>query len=254
MCLILLAYDQHPRYRLIVAANRDELHERPTQQAHPWPDVPGIIAGRDLERGGTWMGVDSRGRFAAVTNYRDVPLQPEAARSRGVLVSEFLQSSATAPDYSRDLLRRGGEYGGFSLFVWDGSKLVWASNRSSDLRILSPGIYGLGNALLDSDEPKVRRARASFEEALQDGETSVLMESLLSLLADRGAPSDALADPAELSLFEPIFVSAGPYGTRSSTVLLLDSTASGLFVERSWSAAGEETGTVRLELPAGSSC
>jgi uncharacterized protein with NRDE domain len=193
MCLIVLAWRAHPDYPLIVAANRDEFHARPAAPAAFWDDQPQILAGRDLEARGTWMGVSRSGRFAAVTNYRGGH-EPRAAESRGALVSRFLTAPEKPASYVDSL--RKNLYSGFNLLACDGEELWWTSNRDGAPRRLDPGIYGLGNALLDSDE--VEPAKRAFAKAL---ETAPAVETLFAVLG-------------KFRIVNP------EYGTRCSTVLL----------------------------------
>ena len=148
MCLILLAWQACEEHPLVVAANRDEFHARPAAPAAFWDERPAILAGRDLEARGTWMGISRSGRFAAVTNFRGAG-EPRAAQSRGSLVSVFLDGTERPAKYVESLVERGSSYGGFNLLVTDGAELWWMSNRDGTPRKLDPGIYGLGNALLD---------------------------------------------------------------------------------------------------------
>jgi uncharacterized protein with NRDE domain len=193
MCLIVLGWRIHPDYPLIVAANRDEFHARPAAPAAFWKDRPEILAGRDLEAGGTWMGVSRSGRFAAVTNYRGAK-EPRAAESRGALVSRFLSNRETPAAYVQGLKK--GLYSGFNLLATDGEELWWMSNRNSAPRRLDPGVYGLGNALLDS--PDVEPGKQAFAEAV---EPAPAVESLFAALG-----TARIVNPE--------------YGTRCSTVLL----------------------------------
>jgi len=262
VCLIVFAYHAHPRYALVVAANRDERYARPTAPAHYWEDAPEILAGRDLEGGGTWMGLGRRGRFAAVTNYREPGAQRPGARSRGLLVSEFLAGGASAREYMQLLAPRGGEYNPFSLVAADPSGLCFYSNRaptadSADgVRVLGPGVYGLSNHLLDSPWPKVERAKAALRACL--GRERIEAHELLALLADdRPAADQALPDTgiglARERELSPVFVATAGYGTRSSTVLLVEADGRAEFTERTWGpGAGEDpqvTYTLRLEHP-----
>ncbi len=219
MCLILLAWRAHPELALAVAANRDEFHARPAAVAAFWEDRPGILAGRDLEAKGTWMGVARSGRFAAVTNYRGAR-EPAAAQSRGALVTGFLENDQTPQAYMKAL--SPGKYSGFNLLASDGAELWWMSTRDGAPRRLEPGIYGLGNLLLDS--PEIEPDKARFRGLL-----------------DR-APG-----------IEPLFGSLAPaklvspqYGTRCSTVLLkTDSRIR--YAERTYAPDGAEGETVRFE-------
>lgn len=236
MCLILLAYRQHPDYALVVAANRDEFYERPSLPAHLWEDAPEVLAGRDLRAGGTWLGVTRTGRFAAVTNVRE-PGQPEAPRSRGELPQAFLLSTTPSAHYAARIEHNA--YAGFNLLHWDGETLYYSSNRAP-ARPLPPGIYGLSNASLDSPWPKVETGVKALERALSRED---LGEALLDLLEDRGQPPDeALPDTGvglELErLLAPCFIRSERYGTRASTALLLGADGHGELIERNFDARG----------------
>jgi uncharacterized protein with NRDE domain len=217
MCLILLAW-QVREPRVVVAANRDEFHARPAAPAAFWEDRPAILAGRDLEARGTWMGISRSGRFAAVTNFRGAR-EPRAAESRGALVTGFLESQLAPEAFFGALLARADSYSGFNLLACDGSELWWMSNRGGEPRQLQPGIYGLGNALLDS--PDVEPRKRSFEEAIRTG---AAVEPLFSVLA-----TARILDPV--------------YGTRCSTVYF-----GRRYAERSFSPDGGEQDTVHYEL------
>src|SRR5262245_28096758 len=192
MCLIVLGWQVRADLPLVVAANRDEFHRRPASPAAFWEDHPGILAGRDLEARGTWMGVSRSGKFAAVTNFRG-GLEPRAIESRGALVSRFLGNGAAAGEYVRSL--RPELYSGFNLLVADGKELWWLSNRGGEARRLEPGIYGLGNTLLDA--PEVGPIREAFKAELQPGPA---VETLFKLL-------------------ETAKIIHPEYGTRCSTIL-----------------------------------
>ena len=245
MCLIAFALDAHPAYRLVVAANRDELYARPTAPAAWWADAPDVLAGRDLREGGTWMGVTRAGRFAAVTNYRDPGFaQAPDAPSRGALVADFLRGSADAESYVHRLAERAAEYNGFNLLVGDDAGLFYLSNRTDGVRRLEPGVYGLSNALLDTPWPKVLRARRAMADALSAADGDALDAPLWEALADRViAADDALPDTgvgAERErLLSPPFIRTDVYGTRASSVLTLARDGEVRFVERSV-APGED--------------
>lgn len=239
MCLIALALDAHPSYRLVIAANRDEFYARPTAPAAWWADAPDVLAGRDLREGGTWMGVTRAGRVAAVTNYRDPALAQQAdAPSRGALVADFLRGSADAETYADDLAGRAAAYNGFNLLVGDGGGLFYVSNRTEGVRRLEPGVYGLSNALLDTPWPKVVRARRAMEEAVAAAEGEGWDARLWEALADRViAADDALPDTGVGSererLLSAPFIRTDVYGTRASTVLTIAADGEVRFVERS---------------------
>jgi uncharacterized protein with NRDE domain len=247
MCLILFAYRAHPRYPLVVAANRDEWFRRPTAPAGFWSDAPEVLAGRDLEAGGTWLGVTRGGRFAALTNFRDPATLRDDAPSRGALVSDFLTSSTDADAYLRSVRRDADRYNGFNLVLGDQTSLRYFSNREGDARALHPGIYGLSNHLLDAPWPKVRAGKARLG-ALLDGEIDA--EALLDLLDDSQVAPDAelprTGVPLELErALSPRRIRAGDYGTRSSTVLLVAQDGEVSLLERSFDASGAESSVVR---------
>jgi uncharacterized protein with NRDE domain len=220
MCLILLAWRAHPELSLAVAANRDEFHGRPAAVAAFWPDRPALLAGRDLEAKGTWMGVARSGRFAAVTNYRGAR-EPSAAESRGALVTKFLESNGTPGKYMKDLSPE--KYSGFNLLACDGEEMWWMSNRDGAPRRLEPGLYALGNLLLDS--PEVEPDKARFRAVL---DMAPGVEPLFGTLA-------------------PARIVNGQYGTRCSTVFLKNNSGRVSYSERTYGPDGAEGETVRFE-------
>jgi uncharacterized protein with NRDE domain len=244
MCLILLAYEAHPDYRLILAANRDEFFSRPTAPASFWEDAPHILAGRDLKEGGTWLGMTRSGRIAAITNYRDPRAERKDAPSRGGLVSGYLTGSMGVEEYLAQLKREGSGYNGFNLIFGDRSRICWFSNRHESPRFLEPGIHGLSNHLLDTPWPKVTRGKEAMEFIVAKGKP-VHPEALFAILADRTiAPDDLLPDTGvgiEMERFlSPLFISTPAYGTRSSTVILIDRQARVTFMEQSFNGLPEK--------------
>jgi uncharacterized protein with NRDE domain len=247
MCLIAFAWDAHPAWRLVVAANRDEFYARPTAPADWWADAPDVLAGRDLREGGTWMGVTRAGRFAAVTNFRDPGLhQLAGAPSRGALVADFLRGSVDAEAYAHDLAGRAAAYNGFNLLVGDEGGLFYVSNRTPGARRLEPGVYGLSNHLLDTPWPKVVRAKQAMAGALAraDGAGGGWDSGLWEMLGDRViAADDDLPDTgvgAERErLLSPPFIRSDVYGTRASTVLTVGRDGGVRLVERS-AAPGQD--------------
>ena len=239
MCLIALALDAHPAYRLVVAANRDEFYDRPATPVDWWPDAPRVLAGRDLREGGTWMGVARDGRFAAITNFRDpgLAMRP-GAPSRGALVADFLRGGAGAEAYGREVARRAAEYNGFNLLVGDEGGAFYLSNRAQGVRRLEPGVHALSNALLNTPWPKVVRARAAMEDALAaahgDGWDGRLWEMLADrvIAADESLPDTGVGAERE-RLLSPPFITTDVYGTRSSSVLTIARDGEVRFVERS---------------------
>lgn len=218
MCLIVVGWRSHPDYPLVVAANRDEFYARPTADAARWPDAPHIIGGIDLEAGGTWLGISTTGRFAAVTNVRE-PAMTKGARSRGALTRDFLLSASPARDYASQI--DGERYSGFNLLLSDGEDLIYCSNRDGQPRALPPGIYGLSNHLLDSPWPKLLQARRQFAAALQQLPDESDFFDLLgdqTIVADADLPKTGV--PLEWErLLSAVFVKSERYGTRASTLV-----------------------------------
>ncbi|PIP35278.1 MAG: hypothetical protein COX20_12255 [Desulfobacterales bacterium CG23_combo_of_CG06-09_8_20_14_all_52_9] len=242
MCLILLAYEAHPKYRLILAANRDEFYERPTKAADFWEEAPYILAGRDLKLGGTWLGMTRKGRLAAVTNYRDPKSFCINAKSRGMLVSRFLLENASAETYLRRVAKDKDAYNAFNLIAGDSSGLFCFSSRSDGIRPISPGIHGLSNRLLDTPWPKVSRGIRLFGEAIGGGKER-MEERLLWVLQDREQPPDADLPDTGAGLeweriLSPIFIQSPTYGTRSSTVVLVERVGQVVFVEQTFYPEG----------------
>lgn len=247
MCLILAAWRAHPEYSLVVAANRDEFHARPTASAGFWPDAPHVLAGRDLEGGGTWLGITTGGRFAALTNYRDPARVVAGAPSRGELVRRFLAGDES-PRHFRDWLQEvGGRYNGFNLLFGDSESLHAYSNCGTAPGELAPGIYGLSNHLLDTPWPKVAQGKSELALALEalpdDG-------PLIDLLRDDRIAPDELLPRTGVNLewerlLSAAFIRSPRYGTRSSTVLLVAGREV-RFDEASYDPAGRETGRCRV--------
>jgi len=255
MCLILLAYESHPAYRLVLAANRDEHRSRPTAAAAFWDDAPRLLAGRDLLQGGTWLGITRNGRFAALTNYREPATYLHGAPSRGLLVSNFLRGEMTADEYLAFLRREGRNYNGFCLLFGTAERLRCHSNRTENPPRLEPGIHGLSNHHLDSPWPKVVRGKEALARLIApEGELDP--EDLFSLLADRSPVPDHLLPDTGAGIereraLAPLFIDTPGYGTRSSTILLITRSNTVTFVERTFDGSGDDPRTVsfRLTLP-----
>ncbi|HEX7065051.1 MAG TPA: NRDE family protein [Bacillales bacterium] len=237
MCLITFAYEAHPRYRLVMAANRDEFYKRPTEQAHFWGDHPGVLAGRDLEKMGTWMGVTKSGRFAAITNYRHPSAENKDAKSRGALVGDYLCGSEPPAEYMQMVQKNGRQYNGFNLIIGDMESIFYFSNCSSAVQRLGSGIYGLSNALLDTPWPKVEKSKRRLSDCLEQEE--VTSDCLFDLLADTDQARDSALPDTGVSLeFErmlsPAFIESSNYGTRASTILMIGHNGEVFFKERSF--------------------
>lgn len=225
MCLILFAYKVHPDYKLIVAANRDEFYKRPTAPAHFWEDSPDILAGRDLEKLGTWMGVTSQGRFAALTNYRNPKEVAEGKRSRGELVADALKYNGNLSDYMQELARNKNQYPGYNLLAGDANELYYYSNIGLELRKLEPGIYGVSNHLLNTEWAKVKIGKDGLAKIIT-GKKEDLIENLFSLLQNAERASDELLPntgvPLDMErMLSPLFIKSDNYGTRSSTIMIM---------------------------------
>ncbi len=225
MCLIFLAVERHPRHRVILAANRDEFHERPAAPMAFWPEAPDILAGRDLAAGGTWLGVHRSGRWAALTNYRDPSAHRDDAASRGGLIAPFLTGSESAAAHLASVAPLAHRYNGFNLLADDGRGVAYLSSRTGVVKALGPGIYGLSNHLLNTPWPKVAAGKRRFQKLVAP--TAVSEEHLIDMLADRSVPPDAsLPDTGVGITWErrlgAIFIASAVYGTRCSTVMRLD--------------------------------
>lgn len=264
MCVLFVAWRVRPDAPLVVASNRDEFHGRPTAPAAFWDDAPHVLAGRDLKAGGTWTGVTSSGRWAAVTNVRAPRWMNHAApRSRGALVADFLRGDAPPADYAARITAERERFGGFNLLVGDGEALAYAATHLDAPRVLAPGFYGLSNATLDAPWPKVARGGRAFQRWIEADDLDE--DALFALMRDEErAPDDLLPDTGvgveHERMLSPLFIAGPDYGTRATTLLLVRAdpgshpgqVGRARFVERSFGPNGEETGTVAydFEVPA----
>ena len=250
MCLIAFAWKAHPVYRLVVAANRDELHSRPTAPAAFWQDAPQLFAGRDLKDGGTWMGVTSHGRFAALTNFRDPGEFKPGAPSRGKLVADFLCEQTLPEQYAEHLGATQFLYNGFNLLTGDGDSMWYVGNRAGAPREVAPGVHGLSNALLDTPWPKTESLRDDLAAALtRNGDPAALTAALFDALADVRPASDPQLPQTGVGLdrereLSPRMIVSPLYGTRSATILLMGHDGVTHVAERNFNPAGEVTGEV----------
>ena len=262
MCLVLIAWRADPQSALLVAANRDEFHVRPTLPANWWPDHPQILAGRDLEAGGTWLGLTRTGRFAALTNYRDPQRRRTpapgaapgvAAPSRGSLVASLLESDASVAQSLTYLREVAADYNGFNVIFSDGERLAIYESTRGRGRELEPGIYGLSNHLLDTPWPKVQNAKSRLQAALQD--TADPAPLLALLRDDRPAPDEDLPRTGVSLEWERLlssaFVRAQDYGTRCSTIIRIDARARAYFDEWSWDSVGGDIGRISVQFDLG---
>jgi uncharacterized protein with NRDE domain len=246
MCLAVIALDAHPRFALVIAANRDEFHARPAAAA-AWGETPpfdGVLAGRDLEAGGTWLGVRRDGRWALLTNVREGGRREPEARSRGELVPRVLAHEAPASAL-RGVANHGSGYNGFNLLAGNRAEAAWTSNRSPEVVPLQPGLHGLSNALLDTRWPKLARTKALFADWCGHGDEDTA--PLFAALADRTRAPDADLPATGVTLererlLSAPFIVSDDYGTRCSTVFTIDRRGHAHFRERSFDARGAPTG------------
>jgi len=246
MCLIVFGWRAHPDYPLVVAANRDEFLARPAAPAQWWTDFPNLLAGRDLEAGGTWMGVTRNGRFAALTNYRDPTLHRPGAPSRGMLVRDCLLGHRDADTTLRDIAGVSAGYAPFNLLVGDGASLAIHESTTGAVRGVESGVYGLSNHLLDTPWQKVRLARERFTAALADLPDDGAFLALLrddAPAADLHLPETGVSKEWERWL-SSAFIRAPGYGTRCSTVITVHRDGSVRFREWTWDERGELAGDV----------
>jgi uncharacterized protein with NRDE domain len=248
MCLLVVAYQCHPEFPLIVAANRDEFFRRPTAAADYWIDHPNVLAGRDLEQGGTWMGIHTNRRFAALTNVRDPSSFRSNAKSRGEIVSNFLTESGTPTHFLRNLTRKSDEYNGFNLILGRIDELSYFSSVTKTILPLSPGIHGLSNDQLNTPWPKVVRAKKNMALVLRENAED-LEQRLFSLLTDDVLASDNELPDTGVGLekerwLSPIFIRAEEYGTRCSTLLLARRDGQIHYIERSYDADAQRSYTM----------
>jgi uncharacterized protein with NRDE domain len=259
---LLLGVAAHPDYPLVVAANRDELYQRDAEPAGFWPDAPHVLGGRDRQAGGTWLAVTTGGRFAAVTNVRDLSMPaPAHAPSRGFLTTRFVCGDHDPHDYVAAVSARGAAYAGFNLVVGTASELWHCDNGRAGRgpTRLGAGVHAVSNASLDTPWPKSRRGGAELAALL--AQPALDPEDLLALLGDRSlAPDEALPDTGvgrELErrlsavFVAPVPFEQGMYGTRCSTALLIRRDGEGVLVERSFDAEGRPGGTARVLFRAG---
>ncbi len=247
MCLILFAYKTSPRWPLILASNRDESYARPTQSAEFWTDSNGLLAGRDLDKGGTWLGLTKRGRFAAVTNYREGAQQPNYPKSRGVLVENFLRGHVQSLDYLEQVRSEQHLYAGFGCLLGDLSNLYFYSNRSDEIECVQTGVHGLSNAFLNTPWPKLEKGKQQLHRLIT-AESSLNAEVLLEMLADRQTfeqdqlPQTGVDSHREKVLSSKFIAVDERYGTKSSTVIMVHESGDVHFVERSFGPWGHLIG------------
>jgi uncharacterized protein with NRDE domain len=252
VCLLVIAWRTHPEYRLLLAANRDEFHDRPAAPLAAWPDAPKIHGGRDLSAGGTWLALTRGGRLGVVTNYRELARKRRSAPSRGGLIPGFLRATTLPSEYLDAIELDATGFAGFNLLLADEHSLWYASNRADRFaRELPPGLYGLSNHALDTPWPKLLKVKSRFAELVDAAQFD--MAAAFAMLSDPAPATDADLVSTGLSLdweraLSAPFVSHENYGTRSSTVVSVLNDGSARIQERRFDAAGNLTGETMLDL------
>lgn len=254
MCVVAFAWNAHPRWRFVLAGNRDEFHARPTAALAGWDDGSGIVAGRDLEAGGTWLGVDGRGRCALVTNVRDLR-HPQDGLSRGLLASDYLRGDEDAATRARALQSTASAYRPFNLLLVDARACAWIGNLPQ-VRMAMPGagVHVLSNAQLDTPWPKAVALGDALRDWIDAGGDDDFA-ALFAALADGTRWPDARLPDTGIGLererwLSSAFIRGEDYGTRASTVVALDHEGGGTIVERRWGPMGLALGETRIDLPA----
>ncbi|MFA5903922.1 MAG: NRDE family protein [Desulfobacula sp.] len=236
MCLIVFGYKVSEEYPLVLAANRDELYRRPTLPMHFWKSHPDILAGQDLEQGGTWFGIHKSGMFAALTNYRNPAAINPHAPSRGEIIIDFLNSKKSPEEFIHDFRSNARSYNGFNLIFGNADHLFWFSNVTDDIKSITPGIHGISNRFLNTPWPKVESGKKALEKSMTTAPTP---GHIFSFLKDTSVPDDDKLPETGVGLeweriLSPVFIKSDTYGTRSSTVLRVDQKGNIKITERTY--------------------
>jgi uncharacterized protein with NRDE domain len=248
MCVLAFAWRLNPKWPLVLAGNRDELHARPSAPLHRWPEAPRVLGGKDLVSGGGWLGVSEDGRLAVVTNLRGIGAPQEGRPSRGLLLSQFLTGEGP---FARPSRTQMNQFNPLNLItVEDGEAAFYANRPDAVRRTLAPGLYGLSNGDLDEPWPKTRRLKQALADWLGAGGEH--LEALFAALADESRPADAELPSTGLDLdrerlASAIFIRNPLYGTRASTVVRIAADGRGEIAERRFEPDGREQGYTRLD-------
>jgi uncharacterized protein with NRDE domain len=254
MCLIFFSVNNHPTYKMIIAGNRDEFYKRKTASADFWKDNKNILAGRDLESGGTWMGITRDGRISFITNYRDLANINPNAPSRGHLVSHYLGGTEGAEIYLKSVKKNARLYNGFNLVVGDLNSLFYFSNYREGITNLTTGFYGLSNHLLETPWPKIVRGKEKFKPVLE--QTSININDVFDALYDSERATDDLLPDTGIGLereraLSSMFIKTEGYGSRCSTVVLIDHHNRVQFAERVYNLETFDFTTRKFEFQIG---
>jgi len=252
MCLILFSYNHHPHYKLILASNRDEFYERPTEKLHMWADK-NILAGQDKMNNGTWLGISQDWKLSAITNYRNLSNIKENAPSRGLLVRNFLENNENPMGYLNKISNSASDYNGYNLLVGDKTGLYYFSNIENRIEKIKPGVHGLSNHFLNTPWPKVKNGKKEFERIIGKVK-EIPIDEIFKLLNDSTlAPENELPDTGVGIEWErvlaPIFIKTETYGTRASSIITIDHNDHITFIEKSYLKTNSgkfETSTVRF--------
>lgn len=236
MCLILFAIDEHPEFDLVIAANRDEFYNRPTLQAHVWEKPAWMIGGKDIQGGGSWLGISPNRKLAMLTNFRDPSSIDPNAPSRGALITNYFTHDEGPENYLKKIAVNGSDYNGFNLLCENESGMFYYSNYGKHVQKVNPGVHGLSNALLDDPWPKVEKGKAGLHRWIHSaGDPSALFDLLYDSeqASDESLPSTGVSLDLERSL-SSMFIKTPTYGSRTSTVILRDRKGNVRFMERTY--------------------
>lgn len=238
MCLILFSYNHHPDYKLILASNRDEFYDRPTKKLSFWQDNQAILAGRDEKNNGTWLGMTDNWKLSCITNFRDPASLKNNAPSRGLLVSDFLNNKESPFDYLENVRKSGVSYNGYNLIVGNRHELCYYSNMNHRVSRIEPGVHGLCNQFLNTPWPKVTNGKRDFQRLI-DGKNEIPVEEIFNLLRDATCPPDHELPETGVGIvweriLAPVFINSETYGTRSSSIILIDKNDRVTFMERTF--------------------
>ncbi|WP_067724850.1 NRDE family protein [Oceanobacillus damuensis] len=238
MCLINFQLKNHSKYKLVIAANRDEFYARPTKEAGFWEDHPEILAGRDLIGLGTWLGITNSGRFAALTNYRDPAMEGQNYTSRGEIVTNYLKSFESPEDYLQTLSTNRKDYAGFNVLVGDADQLYYYNNIQDKISRIQAGTHALSNHFLNTPWPKVIKGRHALKNYLDENK-NITINKLFEIVSDAEEAGDEELPHTGVGIelerkLSPLFIRTPDYGTRSSTILLIDKSYNVTFVERTY--------------------
>lgn len=248
MCLIVFSFKHHDKYPVILAGNRDEFYGREASQAHFWDTNPSLLAGKDLRAGGTWLGVSQQGEFGAITNYRDLNNPLNGERSRGEIIPDFLTDTGSPVEKLMRIKKKSAAYSGFNLLAGNANQLFYLNNINGQFQPVEAGIHGISNAFLDTPWPKVEKAKSAFKQALQPD--MINREEIFQLLQDSDPfPLEKLPDtglsPEMEKAVSPIFIKTNDYGTRCSSLLIIDIDGQVQFTELTYHVKSEGSESVK---------